>query len=71
MDGNEVNTQKDIEKANVDFYTELYSLSEIDEDAKASLLDGISRVLPPVDSDCCEGLIAMHEATRAVKDRMV
>ena len=68
MEGNEVNTQKEIEKAHVDFYTELYSLSEIDEDAKTSLLDGISRVLPPVDSECCEGQIAMHEATKAVKD---
>ena len=57
MDGNEVTDQKDIEKAHVDFYTELYSLSEIDEDAKTSLLEGISRVLPPVDSDCCEGIM--------------
>ena len=68
MDGNEVTDEKDIEKAQVDFYTELYSLSEIDEAAKTSLLEGISRVLPPVNSDCCEGIIAMHEATRAVKD---
>ena len=68
MEGNEVHTQKEIEKAHVDFYTELYSVSEIDEDAKTSLLDGISRVLPPVDSDCCEGEIAMHEVTKAVKD---
>ena len=52
---NEVTEQKDIEKAHVDFYTELYPLSEIDEDAKTSLLEGIKRILPPVDSDCCEG----------------
>ena len=70
MDGNEVINQIeiDIEKAHVDFYTELYSLSEIDEDAKTSLRVGISRVLPAFDSDYCEGTIAMHEATRAVKD---
>ena len=31
-------------------------------------MEGIPRVLLPVDSDCCEGEIALHEATKAVKD---
>ena len=64
----DVFTQADNEKAHVDFYADLYSESEIDNNAETSLLDGIPRVLIPVDRDCCEGEIALHEATHAVKN---
>ena len=67
-DGKEVNTQREIEQAHVDFYSNLYADSEINDTAQHSLLAGIPRVLLPVDSDCCEGEIALHEATRAIKD---
>ena len=51
----------------MDFYSQPYAESEIDNTAQHSLLEGIPRVLLPVDSDCCEGEIALHEATKAVK----
>ena len=67
-EGKEVNTQKEIERAHVDFYSKLYADSEINDTAQHSLLEGLPRVLLPVDSDCCEGEIALHEATRAGND---
>ena len=67
-EGKEVRTQKEIEQAPVDFYSQLYADSEINHMAQHSRLEAIPRVLLPVDSDCCEGEIALHEATKAVKD---
>ena len=37
MEGNQVHTQKEIEKAHVDFYTEVYSVSEVDAHAPAEI----------------------------------
>ena len=66
--GKEVFTQAEIEKAHVHFYVDLYSEFEIEYNDQTSLLEGIPRVLIPVGRDCCEGEIAMHEATRAMKN---
>ena len=66
-EGKDVRTQKEIEQADVHFYSQLYADSEINHMAQHSFLEGIPRVLLSVDSDCCEREIALHEATRAVK----
>ena len=67
-EGKDVRTQKEIEQAHVDIYSQLYADSGINHTAQHSLLEDIPRVLLPVDSDCCEGAIALHEASKAVKD---
>ena len=66
--GKEVFTQAEIIKSACRFYADLYSESEIDYNAQTSLLEGIPRVLIQVDRDCCEGEIALHEASRAMKN---
>ena len=63
-----VSSQADIEKAHVDFYTNLFSEEPIDFEKQNNLLSSVSNRLSADQSALCEGEITLAEITNAVKD---
>ena len=64
----EVFSQEDIEKAHVDFYTQLFSEEPIDTDFQNDLLSSLSRKLTPDQASSCEGEMTLEELTSAIKN---
>ena len=62
----EVSSQTDLEQAHFDFYQDLYSQSEIDFHAQASLLDKLQVVLDDSQRLSCEGKISLDEISAAL-----
>lgn len=66
--GIEVSSQEEIEKAHIDFYTQLFSEEPIDAALQEDLLSSLSRKLTFDQASSCEGEITLDELTLAMKN---
>ena len=58
-------SREDIERAHVNFYTDLFSPEAIDDSCTRELLDSVSRTLSPADRELCEENISLAELADA------
>ena len=67
LNGTEVSSQEEIEKAHVDFYSRLFSEELIDAALQDDLLSSLSRQLSSDQASSCEGQMTCDEMTLALR----
>ena len=67
LNGTEVSSQEEIEKAHVDFYSRLFSEEPVDAALQDDLLSSLPRQLSPDQASSCEGQMTLDEMTFALK----
>ena len=67
LNGTEVSSQEEIEKAHVDFYSKLFSEEPIDAALQDDLLSSLSRQLSSDQASSCEGQMTLDEMTLALR----
>ena len=67
LNGTEVSSQEEIEKAHVDFYSRLFSEEPIDAALQDDLLSSLSRQLSSDQASSCEGQMTLDEMTLALR----
>ena len=67
LNGTEVSSQEEIEKAHVDFYSRLFSEEPIDAALQDDLLSSLSRRLSSDQASSCEGQMTLDEMTLALR----
>ena len=67
-DGTETTTQDELKNTIQDFYTELYTATDIDEQAQQQLLHNLDRRLGDTQRTDCEGLFTKDEIFDALRD---
>ena len=66
LNGTEVSSQEEIEKAHVDFYSRLFSEEPMDAALQDDLLSSLSRQLSSDQASSCEGQMTLDEMTFAL-----
>ena len=66
LNGTEVSSQEEIEKAHVDFYSRLFSKEPIDAALQDDLSSSLSRQLSSNQASSCEGQMTLDEMTLAL-----
>ena len=61
LNGTEVSSQEEIEKAHVDFYSRLFSEEPVDGTLQDDLLSSLPRHLSPDQASSCEGRMTLDE----------
>ena len=67
LNGTEVSSQEEIEKAHVDFYSRLFSEEPIDAALQDDLLSSLLRQLSSDQASSCEGQMTLDEMTLALR----
>ena len=67
LNGTEVSSQEEIEKAHVDFYSCLFSEEPVDVALQDDLLSSLQCQLSSDQASCCEGQMTLDEMTFALK----
>lgn len=66
-DGIAVSSRADVEKAHVDFYSDLFSAEDIDPISQNLLFQGVTRSLSEPDRALCEGEISLGELSASLR----